>query len=185
MTHSLLRPYGASPQCSTWGPSPCSKSIPEPSAAFSLLSRSHVPCLVLTGLRRLEAFRPREAWDESRWAPRQLATPWIQERRRPGTGLSWLSPQAQHGAQCTSGDHKCVHTSAQILLTEPGALTLPLGEVSFRSGPTPPGNAPASCRAGTWGWRRACRRRAGTQGCHGAFSRRRLPPGKHIRQNRL
>lgn len=68
----------------------------------------------------------------------------------------------------------------KLFLTEPGALTLPLGEVPFRSGPTPPGNAPASCRAGTWGWRRADRgrRRAGTQGCHGAFSRRRFPPGR-------
>lgn len=98
MTHSLLTPYGASPQCSTWGPSPCSKSIPEPSAAFSLLSRSHFPCLVLTGLRPLEAFRPREAWDESRWAPRQLATPSIQERRRPGLG-SLLRSNMERSAQ--------------------------------------------------------------------------------------
>lgn len=80
-----------------------------------------------------------------------------------GTGLS---PQVQHGAQCTAGDHKCVHTSAQILLTEPGALTLPLGEVPFQRGPTPQGNAPASCRAGTWGWCRVDRgrRRAGNPG---------------------
>ena len=42
------------------------------------------------------------------------------------------------------------------------------------------GNAPASCRAGTRGWRRADRGRgqAGTRGCHGAFSPATAPTGK-------
>lgn len=97
-----------------------------------------------------------------------------------GLGLagSFLRPNMERSAQqAITNVFIQVH---KFFLTEPGALTLPLGEVPFRSGPTPPGNAPASCRAGTWGWRRADRgrRRAGTQGCHGAFSRRRLPPGR-------
>lgn len=97
-----------------------------------------------------------------------------------GLGLagSFLRPNMERSAQqAITNVFIQVH---KFFLTEPGALTLPLGEVPFRSGPTSPGNAPASCRAGTWGWRRADRgrRRAGTQGCHGAFSRRRLPPGR-------